>query len=144
MRNLLSGDFIKFLDSNVPIEVLLKSGKDFNEAFKIMESVQENNESVAVSPFILAEMFHILRRQNKSFNLIKETLLDFLDSIGLTVLAINNKKLNEIIELSAKYEIDFVDASNKILMDEHGIKEIYSFDKDFDKFKNIKRLTSLK
>jgi len=128
----------------VPIEVLLKSGKDFNEAFKIMESVQENNESVAVSPFILAEMFHILRRQNKSFNLIKETLLDFLDSIGLTVLAINNKKLNEIIELSAKYEIDFVDASNKILMDEHGIKEIYSFDKDFDKFKNIKRLTSLK
>ncbi|HLC36784.1 MAG TPA: type II toxin-antitoxin system VapC family toxin [archaeon] len=135
---------MKFLDSNVPIEVLLKSGKDFNEAFKIMESVQENNESVAVSPFILAEMFHILRRQNKSFNLIKETLLDFLDSIGLTVLAINNKKLNEIIELSAKYEIDFVDASNKILMDEHGIKEIYSFDKDFDKFKNIKRLTSLK
>lgn len=128
----------------MPIEVLLKSGKDFNEAFKIMESVQENNESVAVSPFILAEMFHILRRQNKSFNLIKETLLDFLDSIGLTVLAINNKKLNEIIELSAKYEIDFVDASNKILMDEHGIKEIYSFDKDFDKFKNIKRLTSLK
>ena len=128
----------------MPIEVLLKSGKDFNEAFKIMESVQENNESVAVSPFILAEMFHILRRQNKSFNLIKETLLDFLDSIGLTVLAINNKKLNEIIELSAKYEIDFVDASNKILMDEHGIKEIYSFDKDFDKFKDIKRLTSLK
>ena len=48
-----------------------------------------------------------------------------------------------VLTISKKYQIDLADASAIILMEKYQIKYIYSLDRNFDKFKEIQRLTQL-
>ena len=54
----------------------------------------------------------------------------------------DEKKANDVLRLLKKVEkgISFADAFNFCFMEKNGVKEIYSFDEEFDKLKNIKRI----
>lgn len=72
-----------------------------------------------------------------------EHLNAFLSCKGLKITGIDNINTLTIISTSCKYEIDFVDSLNFLAMKDNGLKEIFSIDKDYDKIKEITRLSEL-
>ena len=74
--------------------------------------------------------------------------IEALNSILTTLYSLENLKIVGIteeeyliaIELMKKYKIDPNDCLAIYIMKKEGIKEIYSFDKDFDKIEEIRKL----
>ncbi|WP_457555021.1 type II toxin-antitoxin system VapC family toxin, partial [Candidatus Pyrohabitans sp.] len=48
--------------------------------------------------------------------------------------------VEEAARIAEKYDVDFDDAVNAVVMREAGIKEIYALDRDYDKLKWVKRV----
>ncbi|MCK4418749.1 type II toxin-antitoxin system VapC family toxin, partial [Candidatus Aerophobetes bacterium] len=71
---------------------------------------------------------------------IKELMLPILKMKGLKL---SNKELyEEALDIYAvKKNLSFTDAFNCAFILKKEIKEIYSYDEDFDKIKGIKRIT---
>lgn len=125
----------KFVDTNIFIEVLARKGEKSDRALALLES----NENLWTTEMVIAEIEWVLR---DFFELTSKQTADHLKRVlNLPNLTIPHKK--ELMEATSLYEtinVDWTDCFNAILMKEEGIKEIYSFDKDFNKLKFIKRL----
>lgn len=135
---------MKFLDSSVPLAAMLDGDKHSEAAKEIMAVVESGNEKVITSPFTIAEIYHILTvREKRTCAFAEKQLVSLLDCAGLELADASASLSRGAVEVAAKFDIDFIDAFNKSLMDLLNIKEIYSFDKHFDRFKGIKRYSSL-
>jgi len=56
-------------------------------------------------------------------------------------LKLSNKEIYEqALDVHVKKNISFTDAFNSVYILKKGIKEIYSYDEDFDKIEGIKRV----
>ena len=88
---------------------------------------------------IIAEVVWVLSR---SYKWNKEKICDNIEFILSTP---NIRFKDKVILVNAisiykEKNIGFIDAYNYSYMKANGITEIYSFDRDFDKLKDVKRL----
>jgi len=141
---------MKFLDANVfiyayykPRRVLTEREKRMkDEAKKIIINISEGKEEVATTVIHVSETVNILKHGMP----LKE-LGDFV--LGLYML--NNVKIYGVskeayfaaAELATDLNIDPNDALAVDFMRQNGIEEIYSFDRDFEGLKGIKRLPEI-
>lgn len=125
----------KFIDTNIIIEILMRKGEKSDRALKLLES----DENLWMTVLAFAEIEWVLR---DFFELPKEKVIDALKKVlNYKNLTIERKK--QLIESVSIYEnenIDWTDCFNIAVVKSEGQKEIYSFDKHFDKFSGIKRL----
>ena len=135
---------MKFLDTSIIVEAGLEKSANLPKCVQILEAIGQGRENAVTSVFTIAELYHILyAREKLGKEKVRRIAKAVFDCSGLEIIEAKPVHAQEALELALEFEIDFVDAVNRILMEENGITEIYSLDSHFDRFKGIKRLSSL-
>jgi len=144
-----------FIDSNIFIYHLTKFAKFADSCLELFQRVETGKLSGYTSTLVLAELLHrlmIIEASNKLELLPKEilkflkanpekiTLLtDHLESyniigrMGITVLPVNDKDIEQSISLKKKYRLFTNDAINLSVMKNNGTIFLSSNDSDFER-----------
>ena len=122
-----------FLDSNILLRYLLGD----TEAPKVKKILKGKN-TLVVPDIVVAEVVWTLGR---FYKWSKEKIAQFL----FVLLKGKNIEFNENIIFPAlstylKYNVTYTDAYISIVMKQVKIKDIYSYDRDFDKIQGVNRI----
>lgn len=118
-----------------PHELLIK------EASKNILLRVEAGEQVTTTTSHISEVANILesRTSKAKASLILQSLVDLQN---LTILPLTPNQSRTAAAVSGKLGTGYNDALAYLAMQDNGINTIYSFDKDFDKLTDIKRITT--
>jgi len=141
---------MRFLDANIfiyayykPKKQLTKKEKQMKEqAKKIITEVSQGKEEIVMTVVHISEMVNILKHGMP---------LEQLNHIILGLFMLNNVKIFGVTreayfaatELGEDLRLEANDALAVDIMRMNSIKEIYSFDEDFDQIEGITRLPKL-
>jgi len=128
------------MDTNLFLRYFTRDDEEKAEdVLKLLKRVERNEEKVTTSPLVIFEMVFTLDNYYKvPRKEIKKLLQPILNLRGLRL---DFKDIFEsALELYSEGKISFADAFNACFMQKGGIKEIYSFDEDFDKIEGIRRV----
>ena len=131
---------MRFIDTNIFLRYYTRDDeKKAEEVLKLLRKVEKNEEKVVTSPLVIFEVIFTLEKYYKvSKKEIHELLQPILDLRGLKL------DFRDIFSLAfdlySKKNISFADAFNACFMAKQGIKEVYSYDRDFDRIEGIKRI----
>jgi len=139
---------MRFLDANVFIYAYYRPGRRLSEeerklkeaAKGILRRINEG-ERVITTIVHLSEVANILKRGLKPGELA-ELLIGLLMRDNIEVEDVDRELYLLALELSQELELDPNDALAIEVMRRRGIREIYTFDKDFDKIGEIIRVVS--
>ena len=138
---------MRFLDANVFIYAFYKPKRKLTEeqalmkerAKEIIKKLMNGSENFLTTVVHISEMANILKKvlPLKDLSLILSTLycLENLEIVDIT-----KEEYMLAIELMNEYKMDPNDCLAIYIMNKRGIKEIYSFDRDFDNVEGIARL----
>lgn len=144
MKSRRSGDGLKYLDASISLCAFLGEPKEKLEACRqIIRKIERGEEKVRTSVFTIAEIVHVLmKRERERPARIEEIIKRLFGCAGLKVSDARRDLGLPALRLALKYKVDFVDAHHRLTMKLHNINEIYSLDRHFDRFPDIKRLES--
>ena len=131
---------MRFLDTNILLRYFTKDDeKKANDVLRLLKKVEKAEEKVLTSPLVIFETIFTLETYYK---VKRKEIKSLLSSVlNLRGLKLDFKDVFELaLELYSEKGISFADAFNFFFMKKNGIKEIYSFDEEFDKLKEIKRV----
>jgi len=141
---------LRFVDSNVFLHAFLTPRRRLTreeqrvkaEAKAIVKEVEEGDE-VAMTTAHLSEVVNVI-----------ETGLGLQKSLGFLMWVLSSENIKVFPVAMEHYEaalpvgrekgVSANDALAFVFMEEHGLKEIYSFDRHFDLLKDVVRLPKLK
>lgn len=129
-----------FIDTNILIRFL--TGDDpvqFPRCLRLFKRAQDGEVLLITSTLVIAELIWTLDSYYKipKEQFIKKTSV----IIGSPAVHLPEKDLiAAALVLYGRKNIDYIDAYNSVLMRQLELKEIYSYDKDFDKLDGIHRL----
>lgn len=129
-----------FLDTNIFLRFFLTENESmFQRLEKLFYEIISGNIIGVSNAMIIAEVVWVLSR---SYKWNKEKICDNIEFILSTP---NIRFKDKVILVNAisiykEKNIGFIDAYNYSYMKANGVTEIYSFDRDFDKLKDVKRL----
>lgn len=129
-----------FLDTNIILRFILKDHPIYSpKAEEIIEQIDGGSVKVYISWPTILEVVFVLQNSIKLPK--KEIAEKILPIFHLDNAALEQKYLlDTIFGYYVDKNISLTDAYNAALMQKKKIKRIYSFDEDFDKFPQIKRL----
>lgn len=129
-----------FIDSNIILRFVLSDDDKLSPlAGKILQKIENGRTKAYLSAITIAEIVYVLLKVYKFDRAeISQKLLPLLQLNNLNV---ENKPIyDSIFRIFTQQKVDFEDAYLVALMQKKKISKIYSFDRDFDKFLQIKRL----
>ncbi len=129
-----------FLDTNIILRFILNDHPIYSpKAEAIIEKVDKGKVKVYISWPTILEVVFVLQN---SVKLPKKEIADKLLSIFHleNVLLEQTALLDSVFEYYVNKNISLTDAYNAALMQKKKVRQIYSFDEDFDKFPQIERL----
>jgi len=132
---------MRFIDTNLFIRYFTRDDEEkAQKALALLRRVERDKERITTSPLVIFETIFTLesfyRVPKKE---IKELILPILKLKGLKL---SNKEIyEESLDVHVRKNISFTDAFNSVYILKKGIKEIYSYDEDFDEIEGIKRVT---
>ncbi len=141
---------MRFLDANVfiyayykPKRQLTQKEKQMKEyAKKIISNVSQGKEEVTMTVVHVSEIVNILKHGMPLDQLITVIRgLFMLDNVK--IMSITREAYFAATELGDDLKLEANDALAVDVMRLNNIKEIYSFDEDFDKIEGITRLPTL-
>ncbi|MBI2596641.1 PIN domain-containing protein [Candidatus Daviesbacteria bacterium] len=128
------------MDTNIILRFILKDHPIYSpKAETIIEKIDKGIVKVYISwPTILEVVFILQNSIKLPKKEITEKLLPIfhLENVNLE----HGKLLDNIFGYYVDKNISLTDAYHVALMEKKKVKQIYSFDQDFDKFSQIKRL----
>lgn len=132
----------KFIDANIFIRFL--SGDDldkFHRTKLLFQKAESRKITLITTSLVIAEVYYVLGSK-KLYNFPKSEIANVLTPfILLPNLKIEDKAtVIKAVSIATLYNVDFEDAYNIAYMGENGLKDIYSYDKDFDDISGIRRL----
>jgi len=130
----------RFVDTNIFIRILTNDDPTKAQKCLLFFINLTKSDSLITSSMNIAEIiwllgsFYGLSKQN-----IYHKMRELKKTAGLIIISSpNGKLLEQATSLSAKKNIDFIDCYNASLMKQEKIKEIITYDKDFEKFTWLK------
>ncbi|MBS7658880.1 MAG: type II toxin-antitoxin system VapC family toxin [Candidatus Bathyarchaeia archaeon] len=141
---------MRFIDSNIFLHAFLIPRRELreneqkvkDEAKLIIKRVEEGEEEVATTIAHLSEIVNIIEA-----GLSLQKSLGFLGWIitskNIKVYSISIEDYESAMLLAKDKSISANDALAYLIMKSYGIKEIYSFDKHFEQFKDVIRLPKM-
>jgi len=129
-----------FLDTNIFLRYFLKENElVFGKLEKLFSEIILGNIIGVANAMIIAEVVWVLSR---SYKWSKEKICDNIEFILITPnIRFKDKAiLVNAVNVYRGENIGFIDAYNYSYMQYYGVNKIYSFDRDFDRLKDIKRL----
>ena len=137
---------MKLIDASVFVHAFMKPRRRLKpHEVKIKDSAKaivkriNEGEEVGLTVVQLAEIANILESYmplEKAFQVEKFLLY----ATNVRIYGVTRKNCVDALKVSEDKGIGLSDAIAYIVMLENGIKEVYSFDKDFDKLEGIKRI----
>lgn len=136
----------RFIDASVFIYAFLKTKRKLREnelaikkrAKEIIRLVNEGEE-VLMSTSHFSEIANILEDRMPLKEALKiEKAILLKDNIK--ILSVSGEDYLNSLEIAKEFDVGINDALAYVIMQRQGINEIYSFDRDFDKFSGIKRV----
>ncbi len=128
------------LDANIILRFILANDPELSpKAEIIIKKIEQGKVKIQITLLAFSEVVFTLER---AYKMPKAEITQKL----LYLLQVNNLKfekqnmLPEIFKYYHEKNISFIDAYHIVLMNKKKIKNIYSFDRDFDKFPEVKRL----
>jgi predicted nucleic acid-binding protein len=129
-----------YVDANVIVRLITGDPPDMAEqAERLFQRIDEGEIEVVVDSIVVAEVVWVL----SSFygftpDEIAPALQTFLVGDGI----VGEEKLESLQALALYREknIDFVDALLAVRMIREGVRDIYSFDKHFDRLESVRRI----
>ena len=138
---------MRFLDANIFIYAFYKPKGRLTEKQKFMKEkakeivrkLIEGKEKFITTVVHISEVANILEKA-LSIEALNSILTTLYSLENLKIVGITEEEYLIAIELMKKYKVDVNDCLAIYIMKKEGIKEIYSFDKDFNKIEEIRRL----
>lgn len=133
---------MKFLDANVILRYLTcDDPKKAENCYELFQKVKRGEIELTTCEAIIAEVVYVLS-SHSLYNLPRDEVCSLLlPIINLYGLKIPQKRLYiRALDIYASKNIDFEDALIFAHMEKRQIKEIYSYDSDFDKLEELRRL----
>ena len=128
-----------FVDTNIFLRYLTKDDPSKYEKCKEMfKKAMKGEIAITTSGMVIAELVLTLLSYYK---VPKAEVIEKVSVIvGTKNLSIPDKNIvADALVLYGRNNIDFIDAYNAIFMRYHGLREIYSYDEDFDLMEDIQR-----
>lgn len=129
-----------FIDSSILVPLFWKEYPNHNKVAKHL-SIIKNNECY-MSNGILSEVMTVLGMKTKNIDLVK-IVYDYLqDNFKI----LNEYEINDfnfkVFSVFQKYnknafKVSFIDCSSVVIVDEYGLDNVMSLDKDFKRFEEI-------
>lgn|SRR3989338_666733 len=130
-----------FIDANIFLEVELND-KRSEECQELFLNIFKKRMKSATSDFIVYTC--LIQLENKASLKEMKNFITFLDNMrSIEVHSPAYKTLYETFQVMEKYGLDFDDSLVVSTMTSLGIKKLVSFDRHFDKVKEIKRIEPL-
>jgi len=129
----------KFVDTNVFLRYLTKDNPSkYERCREIFKRALEGEITLSTSEMVIAELIWTLLSYYK---VPKAEVVEKVSVIlGTENLFVPDKDvLADALVLYARKNMDFIDAYNAVFMKYQGIREIYSYDEDFDMIEDIER-----
>lgn len=131
---------MRFLDTNLLIRYFTRDDEEkAQKVLKLLKRVERGEERVITSPLVLFEIVFTLQ---SFYEVPREKIKELLSPvIELRGLKLSDKEVYQsALNIYAKKNLSFTDAFNSAFAIKKGIKEIYSYDEDFDKIEGIRRV----
>lgn len=130
------------IDTNIFLKVQLNQERAA-QATKILKAVSVNNIKGYITDYTIDSVIIIMEHYNKSPDEIKKFLLSLLAYKGLEFYQLSIYDKIEATEHMKLLHLDFDDACMYQAMNVLKVEQIASFDVDFDKIPEIKRITTI-
>ncbi len=135
---------MKFLDTNVILRYLTRDDEVRAEAcYRLFQRVKQGQEELVVCEAIVTEVVYVLSSVRAPYRLsheeIRARLLPILTLRGLK-LPQKNVYLRALDLYASSPFLDFEDALTVCHMEQRGITELVSYDRDFDRIGGIRRI----
>ena len=133
---------MRFIDTNLFLRYFTRDDEEkAQKVLELLKRVETNEEKIITSSLVMFEVIFTLESfYNSKREEIKELIFPLLQLRGLKLT--DKEIFCEALTLyTEKKNLSFADAFNAAFAIKRGIKEIYSYDTDFDRIEGIKRLT---
>jgi len=125
----------KILDANVIIRYLVE---DNEERANAIERLLKSDEELVLTDVTISEIVWVL---SSYYENTRQEIVEKISSlVQLPSIKCGRRVVLVALGLFQKFNIDWVDAYLAAYAGENGFSEIYSYDRDLDKVKKIKRL----
>jgi predicted nucleic acid-binding protein len=131
-----------FLDTNILLRHLRADDPVLSpKATAIIQAIEEGKLRARTSDLVVFEAVYTLNRSYRvPKDKIAENLLSLLQLPG--ILLPKKRRYHQVFAIYVGQNIAFADAFHAVLMEELGIKQVLSFDHEFDRLPGITRLES--
>ncbi|MDR2623786.1 MAG: PIN domain-containing protein [Methanobrevibacter sp.] len=126
---------MKFLEPSFLVSFYHEKSNKHKEAKKIYKTL--NKKDLLISYMVIAEVLTVLRKLKTNNELVTKTYNSMIEDL---MILDDTSYYEKSFQKSLTNEIGFFDNLYYIIMKDLKIKEIISFDRDFDIFEDIKRL----
>jgi predicted nucleic-acid-binding protein len=131
---------MKFLDTNIFIRFLTNDIPEKADACeKIFKKAVAKEETFFTTDLVIAEIIWVLE---SFYNLQKDDVQDKVEKILSTpnLICPHKDLILSALSLYTEKNIDYIDAFSALILKNKGIKELYSYDKDYDRIDWLTRL----
>ena len=135
---------MKFLDTNVVLRFLTRDDEArAADCYRLFQRVQQGEEELLTCEAVVSEAAYVLSSSRLSYRLtheeIRERLLPVLTLRGIR-LPQKRVCLQALDIYAASPFLDFEDALAVAHMEQAGVTEIVSYDRDFDRVPGVQRV----
>ena len=132
----------QFVDTNIFIRYLTRDDPQKAEAcLRLFEQAKASEVILTTSESVLAEVVFVLgspRGYRLSRADVRARLYPLVAMEGLKLA--DRRKYFRALDLYATHNIDFEDALTVAHMEQYNLDELYSYDRDFDRVGEVKRI----
>lgn len=128
------------IDTSVFLEIELNQEKK-DDAREFLLKILQNKIKAITPDFNIDSTVIIMQNKKAKLEDIKKFLMGIVAYEGLTIYEVNLVDRILITKIMEKYKRKYDDALNYFVMKSLGIKEIVSFDRDYDGLPGITRIT---
>jgi predicted nucleic acid-binding protein len=138
---------LRFIDASVFVYAFLKPRRELTpreaeakeRAKNIVRRINEG-ERVGITVAQLVEVANVLEKyMGEAAHQVERFLLH---APNVWVYPVDREVCVEALKVAMEKKVELTDAIAYVVMLRHGVREIYSFDADFDGLEGIKRVTS--
>ena len=128
-----------FIDTNIFLEVELMN-KRLEECKEFLRKIYRKEINALTSDFVVYSCLIQLQNRTRSTERMREFMLFLANMENLDVRIPSPHAISNAFDFMERYKLDFDDALVVSTMKSLGIEKLVSFDKDFDKVKEIQRV----
>jgi len=139
---------MRFVDASLFLYAYLKPRKavpdevaEMKKNAKVIVKRINSGERVATSLTHVSEVANILEA-SMPIHESHMVMRDLIHSPTIAILEPSRENYVDAVEVAEEVSVGLNDGVAYVLMKENGIEEIYSFDRHFDRFKDVRRVHS--